>query len=895
MPKPSTVSTPAFLALSEHLQQVTEALAAVHSQDEVLPVVLKPAMAALKAVAGAVLLVDSTGQQLWIAATEGHKAGAQTIWQDGPLDGNVPAGAALEQHQPLFFEHRAALVKAYPELEERTGAVAPVATAVLPMFLEGQPLGTIILDFEEPHTFTAEEKRFLQTLAAQTAFALDRAQIIAERGIEAERFRRMLEASPVGMAVGSLDGQLTLVNDAYLHLLGYTRAEYEANEMDWLVLTPEEYRAQDQRAFEAAFADGISTTYEKEMLNKAGERLPLELTLIRHDADQVVGYLKDLRAQKAQQQLLRDEGERLGRLVCDRTAALEAEQSASRVFIQFTEAASQLNQVDDLGRLALKTLQALMPDSSAVVYELASTHWHPRVWTENLNPKLLAVLQQGLPLTTPIFAQMVERQAPVFVDGWTESDQGVAHTEQFQTVAAYPIVQQDQVCAVLSVALQTSRAWTESQQTLIRAVGRSFSLLYDRISAARQVRTQKEEAEHRVQALEALMELTQGVGTATDPLTLIRQAQELTLGLLPPGFAAYYEAQDGRWRLLAQTGEAGSASLQAAIDRGFPIGHTPSFDLVAQTGEPAFVDTYIQDTDVSAGEAKHIAAHATLPLLVGRQLRGIFNLPMFQHHRWTAADRALLMTTVQYLGLMLERAQSFEALTASNQELQASNEELEAFTYSASHDLRTPVRHVMGFAELAQKALEKTPNEKAQKYLDVVKQGAQRMNALIDGMLVLSRSGRQEINLQPVVLNDLVSQARRDVAREFAGHPVRWQISDLPLVKGDRGLLQQVLTNLLSNAVKYSSKRALSEVRVWSEENASEWCIHVQDNGVGFDPTYAQKLFGIFQRLHTEREFNGTGVGLATVKRIVLKHGGRVSAESIDHQGATFSFTLPKK
>jgi len=204
------------------------------------------------------------------------------------------------------------------------------------------------------------------------------------------------------------------------------------------------------------------------------------------------------------------------------------------------------------------------------------------------------------------------------------------------------------------------------------------------------------------------------------------------------------------------------------------------------------------------------------------------------------------------------------------------------------------VRHVMGFAELAEKALEKTPNERAQQHLKVVKQAALRMTTLIDGMLLLSRSGRQDVHMQPVDLNVLAAQARRDAAAEFGNHPVRWQTSHLPTVQGDAQLLQQVLTNLLSNAVKYSAKREVSEIKVWAQLKRSEWTIFVQDNGAGFPPDYAQKLFGIFQRLHTEKEFEGTGIGLATVKRIVQRHGGRVFAESDGQTGATFGFTLPK-
>ncbi|WP_407571754.1 PAS domain S-box protein [Deinococcus altitudinis] len=259
-------------------------------------------------------------------------------------------------------------------------------------------------------------------------------------------------------------------------------------------------------------------------------------------------------------------------------------------------------------------------------------------------------------------------------------------------------------------------------------------------------------------------------------------------------------------------------------------------------------------------------------------------------------ERKQAEAEIQELNRVLEarvaaRTRELEGERAS---LQLANEELEAFTYSASHDLRTPVRHVMAFAELAEKAMETGEHEKVGRSLSVVKQAALRMNALIDGMLVLSRSGRQQLQLLPVDLNALVTLARRDAAAEFGAHPVRWQIADLPTVQGDAQLLQQVMTNLLSNAVKYSAKREVSEVRIWVQSSAAEWTISVQDNGVGFHPDYAQRLFGIFQRLHTEKDFKGVGVGLATVKRIVQKHGGQVFAESDGHTGATFSFVLPR-
>ncbi|MGY2896258.1 ATP-binding protein [Deinococcus sp. UYEF24] len=572
------------------------------------------------------------------------------------------------------------------------------------------------------------------------------------------------------------------------------------------------------------------------------------------------------------------------------------------IFVAFTEATSRVGNVQALARLAVDTLETLIPESVPAVYELRPSAWMVLSLGQEADPELAAVLHAGLPLQTPMFAQARQTREPVFVDDWDGDVQQIRYSEDFKTEASIPVILEGKVVAMLTVGCKIRSCWSERDRTIMRSVGRSFSLLYDRISTAQRLQEQETEAISRTRALEAFAELTNDLDVRLDPALLVRRAQEIALSLLPQGYAAYFERQAGLWRVTSQVGNAGLPALQDAIDGGFPVGQTPTLDAAYVSGEPHFVDVYAPDTDIDPGVAGHLGAAACLPVFIRGEFSGIFNVPLFQTKSWSAADRAVLVSIVRSLGLALEGSQSMiqlaersKELEQVNEELRAANNDLEAFTYSASHDLRTPIRHVMGFTELALTAYRKEKPELGEQHLGVVKQAALRMTALIDGMLVLSRSGRQDLNWQPVDLNDVVTQARRDAGAEFAGQPVRWQIGTLPRVRGDRGMLQQVMTNLLSNAVKYSAKRSQSEVRVWAEDQGADWRISVQDNGVGFDPRYTQKLFGIFQRLHPEREFKGTGVGLATVRRIVLKHGGQVFADSPDDSGAVFSFTLPKQ
>ncbi|WP_293910885.1 ATP-binding protein [Deinococcus sp.] len=602
LPDPPAAATVAAAApsLAEHLQRVTEALAATDQQSGVLSVVLTPALQALGALAGAVLLVGEESADLLVARVQGYPEGVKILWQNGLLSDQGPATDVLRSHQDLFFEHAGELSAAYPQLEERLGAVTAVASAILPMFLDGRALGTIVLDFREPHRFTPRERQFLRTLAAQCAIALGRAATIQTLELRVEaRTRQML-------------------------------------------------------------ADATT----QEALNEALRRERIFLRAVLANLSE-------------------------GVVACDEHGKLTLFNDATRIFHGL-----------DPAQLAP---EAVPPETWAERYDLFEGDGH-----------------------TPLSANRV----PLY------------------------------------------RAWSGE---------------------------------------------------------LLRDAEMV---IRPVG-----------------------GSLRQLLASGQPM--------FAQDGQP--LGAVVTMRDVTARKAAE--------------------------ERRQAAE-------VQ-LGLSLEQ------LVQTNAELRGANEELEAFAYSASHDLRTPVRHIQSFAELARRSLtgpndspnmdsDPGTNPAALRYLGFVEQAAVRMSTLIDAMLLLARSSRQGLSPEPVKLDALLEAARRDAEADLAGHTVRWRFGALPEVSGDRVLLGQVLSNLLANAVKFSRTRPDACVEVWAEAAAASWTISVRDNGVGFDETYKHRLFGVFQRLHTEQEFEGTGVGLATVRRIILRHGGSVSASSVAGQGATFSFTLPR-
>jgi signal transduction histidine kinase len=234
-------------------------------------------------------------------------------------------------------------------------------------------------------------------------------------------------------------------------------------------------------------------------------------------------------------------------------------------------------------------------------------------------------------------------------------------------------------------------------------------------------------------------------------------------------------------------------------------------------------------------------------------------------------------------------------LTQRAGELSAANKELESFAYSVSHDLRAPLRHLVGYSELLQKHAADALDDKSQRYVQIILESAKKMGNLIDDLLAFSRIGRTEARTTAVDLQQLVADVTFEIGAQANGRDISWTIGALPVCYGDRALLRVVFVNLISNAVKFSGTRPQTLVEIGSVEGHGDKSeIFVRDNGVGFDMQYVDKLFGVFQRLHRTDEFEGTGIGLATVQRIVHRFGGTVRAEAIEDQGATFYLSLPK-
>lgn len=364
-------------------------------------------------------------------------------------------------------------------------------------------------------------------------------------------------------------------------------------------------------------------------------------------------------------------------------------------------------------------------------------------------------------------------------------------------------------------------------------------------------------------------------------------------------------------RVAAVHSDPAKTSLAFEVERRYPARPNARRGpyRVMGSGQPDFYETVpdelleeiaVDDEHLRLMRDFGLRSIVIVPLITRGRAIGVLTLGMGESGRhFTRQDLEFAQELARRASLYIENARLYadmeRAVRDRTEELEAVNNELQAFSYSVSHDLRAPLRHLTGFVRMLDATSRDALDKRAAHYLDTIIESAQRMEALIHDLLAFSRIGRVELKMIPTNLEEVVRRIADEVADGYPRRRIDWKIDSLPVLVCDRAMIEQVFRNLIGNAVKFTATRERAVVEVGSSLEGAESIFFVRDNGAGFDPAYKDKLFEVFQRLHSRDEFEGTGIGLANVRRIVERHGGRVWAEGAVEQGATVSFSLPSR
>lgn len=771
----------------------------------------------------------------------------------------------------------------------------------LPLRLEdsGDASGVLaVLTLQTPQPSLAKTPPPLQAAGAALlsvgALALDRLiqQTAAQQGAQQySLIQQMFLESPVPIATGALDGELTQANDAYLSLLGYTRADFEAGQTDWLRLN----------LFRQTYQGGPREKNPKTV---------------------VVGYLHDLREQRAWEAaqahitaelsaLLDQQGVNISQLAAQlqsKNVELQARMRVLEGMGQLTRNVELDTDPYDLISRAQAFALELIPDGFAVYYEPRHeperSLWQVKSQVGDVgNPDLQQALDAGLDFgASNKLSYPWHTGKAYFQDHYDAAADGLHQVaSQLKTTATLPVLVHGRPQGIFSFGLNVSRPWNLADRIQLESLVAQLGLALERLSATRllvessqQLERTNNELAARTRALEAFNELSRDLTLEYDPQSLIARTQSLVVSLLPGSFSTFYELHENTWQLRSHQGSFPDPGLLASLQRGLPYGQTAILDQPYHTQQPFYQDTYDPDTNpaVRRQYTQIIRTSASFPVFMSQQVRSILVVAQFQARPWSDTDRTLLETLALNLQLALERAEQTEKLQRHMAELEVSNAELERFAFIASHSLQEPLRTVTIFAERLLASVEQ-PSEAQTRYGGHVRDQLQRMQSQLQDLRDFMKLRHRNLEWQPINLNRKVTAAISVLQGEIERTGAQIRIAELPPVWGDSLQLKELFTQLLDNALKFVADGQQPQIDIAAQQRGDWVELTVRDQGIGIAPEHFGQIFDVFGRLHGREQFSGNGIGLSIIRRITELHGGQVWLESELNQGTTFYLTLP--
>lgn len=678
---------------------------------------------------------------------------------------------------------------------------------------------------------------------------------------ESEQYNRALfNQSPIGLALTAMDGRLVDVNPAYANIIG--RTIEETLNLTYWDITPKCYAKQEQKQLDTLNSIGSYGPYEKEYIRKDGHLVPVQLQglIIEKGSEKFIwSSVEDITERKRAEEKIRISEERFRSFVEQASEGIYLFELKQQIPVNMP-VDEQIKEIYKGDIAECNDVQAKMygySKADEVIGKLLSEFHGGTDNPENIE-FLRLFIESGYRITNAISSEVDKDGNPVWfsnnVIGIVENDYLVriwgTQTDITERKRAEEKISRynerlrilNNLNRVISSNLDLEKVWDK----FIEEMGRLIQL--DRTSIVL-------------------------LNDAKDEWAIVRQWTRHT-----PAFTT------GEWRKV----------------------HGSVIELVIQNRKP-FIENEIgekgewPESEFLRKEGIH--SQILLPLIIQSEIVGILTQASSKPNAYSETDLEILIpladqmaiaiqNSTLYQQVQLHAAELEQRVNQRTAQLEAANKELEAFSYSVSHDLRAPLRAIDGFTEILFKDYEPQLDAEGKRICSVISKSARNMGKLIDDLLTFSRLGRAEMRLSPIDMATLANSVFFELTTPESRERIDFHVGKLPQVMGDPTLIRQVWMNLLSNAIKFSSKKERAIIEVSGERTRKETSYSVRDNGAGFDMQYVDKLFGVFQRLHSTRGFEGTGVGLAIVQRVIHRHGGRVWAEGATNNGATFYFTI---
>ena len=792
-------------------------------------------------------------------------------------------------------------------------------------------LGTLERDFgvavaglAEDTTHTPLQTSSLQMMAAQVSMALHRIELDRERAAQQEalreseaRYRTLYENAPVAYLSATAEGEIRMANRRATELFAASEEALTGRSIPAFCAETSEGQEAARRLADSLQSGDPVRDDEVELCLPDGDRIWVSLTMRPLEAgdrarDRLI-MLVDVTERRRMETALREARSNLEARVEERTAELE---QANERLEQRTRRLRALRDIDqailaaespeEIATATLRRARQIVPFHRASVSVIDWEAERAQVLATRQKDETLAG-GTTIPLDDFFLTDALRAgEADTIDDLAARSPSGVAETVRdlgVRSVLCLPMMDDEDLIGLLQIGRTRPDAFTGEDRRVGTELADHLAIALRQARLRQRVETRTTALEqandrlaHQTQRLQTLRDIDQAILAADSPEEIATEAIRRVRDILP------YESAT----VTVTDWEAGTAHVLAAAENVLAAPSTLPLD-----------EVYLSDT-LRAGETEVLSVEAyasvpeakarmhemglqsilCVPMVVEEQVIGVVHVGRTEADAFTDDDWRIGRELADHMAIALRQSQLLEEVQAQRERLeervQERTEELESFTYSVSHDLRTPLRAIDGYARILKEDHADQLDDEGRRLLDVVYESAQTMGTLIDDLLTLSRLGRRDLTRTPTDMEALVHDTVGELRR---AHPEiaadAFVLSPLPDAQADRSMIRHVLTNLLSNALKFTRPVDAPQIEVRGERQTKRCVYGVVDNGVGFDPDQADGLFGVFQRGHADDEFEGTGVGLAVVDRIVRRHGGETWADGAKGDGASFFFTLP--